>query len=78
MGLTANNYALYLIIFALFVLMSVIIVVRRLHDLNLSAYWTVTAFIPYINLVFLACLLFIKGTNGYNRFGLDPLTEKNS
>ena len=39
------------------------IAVRRLHDLNLSGWHSLLFFVPFVNLIFLFCLLFVKGTD---------------
>ena len=47
--------------------------IRRCHDMNLSGWFSLIGYIPYVNLVFLFALLVIKGTDGPNKYGLDPL-----
>lgn len=47
--------------------------VRRLHDLDKSGWWILVAIIPIVGFFFQLYLLFAKGTEGYNRFGEDPL-----
>ena len=47
--------------------------VRRLHDLDKSGWWVLIALIPIVGFFFQLYLLFAKGTDGYNRFGEDPL-----
>lgn len=47
--------------------------VRRFHDQNLSGWLTIPVFIPYIGLIFGILLVFIKGTDGTNKYG-EPLT----
>lgn len=61
---------------------------QRLHDLDLSGFWTlilipvtiathggpIIAFVGWtLNFIFWACLAFMKGTDGENEFGPDPL-----
>jgi uncharacterized membrane protein YhaH (DUF805 family) len=52
---------------------SLAVTVRRLHDTNSSGWWYLLALIPYLGgtIMFVWCC--IKGTNGENRFGPDPL-----
>lgn len=45
---------------------------RRLHDLDLSAWWVFIAFLPLVSYVLGAGLQFVQGTIGPNRFGPDP------
>ena len=71
--------AVGLIVFILFsigaVILTVIHVIKRLHDLNRpgSHYWLL--FIPFYNIYLGLILHFRKGTNGSNTYGPDPLTR---
>ena len=67
-------------IFGLFSLLSIpitvssyLLMIRRLHDVGLSGYFILLAFIPVICLGLLLYLLFKKGTEGDNQYGSDPL-----
>lgn len=44
----------------------------RLHDLNLSSWWSLAMLLPVISYIMGAGLQFVQGTVGPNRFGLDP------
>ena len=46
--------------------------VKRLHDLNLSAWFYWINFIPYVNILFSLYVLFARGTQGPNKYGPDP------
>jgi uncharacterized membrane protein YhaH (DUF805 family) len=50
---------------------------KRLHDRNRRALWLLTLLIPFADIVFAVWILvevwFLKGTDGPNRFGEDPL-----
>lgn len=48
--------------------------VRRLHDVNRSGWWWLN-FIPVIGWIILIIWYCTKGTDGDNRFGLDPLAQ---
>ena len=48
---------------------------RRLHDTNHSGWWWLTSFVPFLNFYTVYLLYFKKGTEGYNRFGSDPLAQ---
>ena len=48
------------------------LVVRRMHDQNLSGLWYLVAFIPIIGGILLLYYMCIPGTKGPNRFGPDP------
>lgn len=77
---------LYSILFYLYIPMSILscsFTVRRLHDVNLPGWLVIITFvsfnIPVINTlttIFLLVLCFIKGTDGPNQYGHDPLAAK--
>jgi uncharacterized membrane protein YhaH (DUF805 family) len=46
------------------------VTVRRLHDLDRTAWWLLLFFVPAVNFV-LVVWWCMRGTNGYNRFGPD-------
>ncbi|MEA3503287.1 MAG: DUF805 domain-containing protein, partial [Actinomycetota bacterium] len=52
---------------------SLAIQVKRWHDLDQSGWWVLLGFVPYVNIIVMIILGFIKGTVGRNRFGDDPL-----
>jgi uncharacterized membrane protein YhaH (DUF805 family) len=43
--------------------------VRRFHDQNLSGWLTIPVFIPCVGLIFGILLVFIKGSDGSNKYG---------
>ena len=49
------------------------LMIRRLHDVGLSGYFCLAAFIPFVNLGLILYLLFKQGTVGDNAYGPDPL-----
>ena len=49
------------------------IAIRRWHDLDKSGWWTLTLFIPLINIIMLLVFFTKKGTDGSNQYGPDPL-----
>ena len=51
----------------------IMLVIRRLHDLNRPTWWIVGHFIPIVNVAFSLYFLFAKGTEGPNQYGPDPL-----
>lgn len=53
---------------------SIMLMIRRLHDLNRSGWWWLLLIVPFINLALIIYILFFKGTVGPNRFGEDPLS----
>lgn len=70
-----------LVVFYLGILIpSIAVAVRRLHDRNMSGWWylgfIVLSAIPFVGIVASIAMLVIfclKGTDGDNRFGPDPL-----
>ena len=54
----------------------VIFAKRRFNDLNQSGWWSITLFVPIINLIAGIYLTFWPGTDGGNEFG--PAPSKNS
>ena len=51
------------------------LLIRRLHDTNRSGWWILISFIPLIGLVLLIVQACIKGDDGDNQYGADPLRE---
>jgi uncharacterized membrane protein YhaH (DUF805 family) len=52
-----------------FIAPSVTLTIRRLHDINLTAWFIIIAFIPVISLFFFLFLFFYPGTKGDNKYG---------
>ena len=61
------------IIYIPFAVGSIMLQIRRLHDLDKSGWLVLLQFIPGINVLFSLYLLFFKGTDGTNTYGYDPL-----
>jgi uncharacterized membrane protein YhaH (DUF805 family) len=55
------------------VLPDLAIYVRRLHDTDRSGWWLLLFFIPLIGAIVLIVWFCTRGSQGYNRFGPDPL-----
>jgi len=49
------------------------ITARRLHDINKSGWWQLLVIVPFIGAIVLFIFYILKGTDGDNRFGVDPL-----
>ena len=56
-----------------FVVASIMLEIRRCHDLGHSGWLILIGFIPYINIIFWLYILFCPGTKGDNQYGPDPL-----
>lgn len=52
---------------------SIAVTVKRSHDINKSGHFVWLCLIPLFGLIPSLMLLFIKGTEGSNRYGKDPL-----
>ncbi len=55
---------------------SVMLGIRRLHDLNLSGWFWLIFLVPYVNIIFGLYILFAPGTVGPNKYGADPLENE--
>ena len=54
------------------------LLIRRLHDLNLSGWWSILGIIlPYGYIVLTIILIFIKGSTKENKYGKSPLVRDN-
>ena len=52
---------------------SIMLGIRRLHDLNKNGWFMLLAFVPLVNLVFALYLYLAPGQVGENQYGADPL-----
>ena len=67
-------FAVLLLVLGIFgVVASIMMLARRLHDLDLSGWWMLLLCVPLINLFFAIYFYFFKGTEGPNQYGDDPL-----
>ena len=55
------------------IISSMMLMIRRLHDLNRPGWFCIGMVLPVISIVLLIYLSFFKGTEGPNQYGLDPL-----
>jgi uncharacterized membrane protein YhaH (DUF805 family) len=51
---------------------SIAVTVRRFHDQNLSGWMYLLGFIPYVGGIVVWVFMCLDGTQGDNRFGMDP------
>lgn len=54
---------------------NIMLMTRRLHDLNKSGYFVLIALIPVIGFLFSIYLFFAPGQIGWNQYGADPLQD---
>ena len=52
---------------------SIAVGVRRLHDIDRTGWWMLLVLIPLIGQIVLLVFFCLRGTDGPNRFGPDPL-----
>lgn len=52
---------------------SIAVQVRRFHDQDLSGWFVLLGFIPYVGGLVIIVFMCLPGTKGDNRFGADPL-----
>lgn len=52
---------------------NIMLIIRRLHDMDKSGYFALIIFIPFIGIIFSIYLFFAKGQVGWNKYGEDPL-----
>ena len=70
MGAFSATYILYLP----FIISGYLLAIRRLHDLDLSAFFILLSFVPVVSFFFALYVIFKKGTEGPNAYGPDPLS----
>ncbi len=56
---------------------SIAVQVRRFHDQDRSGWMILLGFIPYVGSIIVFVFMCLKGTQGSNRFGPDPLDPSN-
>lgn len=54
---------------------TIMINIRRLHDLNKGGWWLLLAFVPVVNFIFMLYVWLMPGTVGWNDYGADPLQD---
>jgi uncharacterized membrane protein YhaH (DUF805 family) len=52
------------------------VTVRRIRDLGYNGGFVFLNFIPYINFIFILCLLIVKGEEDRNAYGESPYNEE--
>ncbi len=72
-GVIGTGGILYLISALVIFLPSLAVLFRRLHDTDRKAWWILIYLVPVIGVIVILVFTVIKGTEGENRFGPDPL-----
>lgn len=52
-----------------------VFIIRRLHDLNQSGWWSVLIFVPVLSFILYLYLMFGKGSENRNKYGLNRETR---
>ncbi|QMU59507.1 MAG: DUF805 domain-containing protein [Boseongicola sp.] len=73
MGLGSNIGIAGAIVSLALLIPSITVGGRRLHDRDMSAWWMLLILVPLIGFIVLLVLFVMRGTDGPNRFGPDPL-----
>jgi len=72
------DFSFLMTLYSLAVLVpSLAVGVRRLHDLDKSGWWSLLCLVPFVGPIVLIVWTVMKGTEGENRFGSDPLQLAN-
>lgn len=65
------------IIQTLFLIIFVYLMIERYHDMDKQGLWVLLLLIPVLGAIIVSIqLLFVKGTKGKNKYGLDKLTKQ--
>jgi len=70
--LSAGLLALFLLAI---LLPSITLVIRRFHDMGVSGWLVILTFIPYVSFIVFFIQLLVPGTQGYNKWGYNPVEE---
>jgi uncharacterized membrane protein YhaH (DUF805 family) len=63
---------LSIVVYLAFLLPSLAVSIRRLHDIDRSGWWYLMALVPIVGPILLLVWYCTKGTEGPNRFGINP------
>ncbi len=64
-----------LLFMAISTILYVTLSIRRLHDIEKDGMFVLLAFVPTVNFIFWLYLCIMKGTDGPNQYGEDPLSN---
>lgn len=63
---------LLIVLYLPLIIISIILVRRRLNDLDRSGWWQLLMYVPLLGILFALYVLFWPGTKGSNSYGLQP------
>jgi len=69
-------FGLFYTSLALLTYAEIVLMSKRVHDVGYSAWWLSLLMIPFANIFVICMVLFVEGTEGENRFGLDPIKDR--
>ncbi len=75
LALLLPSYIQYLTLLLIFLFLMpnlLALLIRRFHDLNLSAWWIISLLIPFLGVLTALILVFMPGTKGDNKYGEMP------
>ena len=55
------------------IVIQIMLGIRRTHDIGKSGWWMFLIVVPLVNIIWGLVLIFKKGDNGMNEYGIDPL-----
>jgi len=70
------SYFVGIILILLSAWMGIAVAVKRLHDLDWSGWLAIIEMIPFANLLLVGALCCLRGTDGTNRFGDEPIIDQ--
>jgi uncharacterized membrane protein YhaH (DUF805 family) len=73
---TTLAIVLGVIAYIVMVVFSFILIIQRLHDLNKTGWMSLLAIVPLANIYLIVLLIFFKGTEGRNDYGLQTPPNK--
>jgi len=72
--MTAGEGLITLVVFVLVLWIGFAVQVKRWHDRGKSGWWSLLSFVPFIGTIWILIECgFLRGSQGSNRFGPDPL-----
>ena len=54
---------------------SITVLIRRLHDIERSGWWILLILIPFLGAIVLFIFTLLRGTDGDNEYGEDPIDD---
>lgn len=75
-GLKVSKFGILTGIYSVFFLIpSIAVAVRRLHDVGKSGWMLLISLIPLVGAIWLLVLMLQEGNNGSNKYGVNPKEE---